>query len=128
MRDKLRGVLLGGNDVHAVLGAREGNVEEAALFGVVEAVVTFDDVFEDGVFLDLGREAVEFVAGVDDDDVVIAEAFGAVDGHEFYLDTREAMRTNTAIFWVVLEVCRFAKVKSVKSVSTQQEDGGLGIL
>ncbi len=97
-------MLLWGDDVHAVLGACEGDVEEAALFGVVDAVVAFDDVFEDGVFLDLGREAVEFVAGVDDDDVVVAEAFGAVDSHEFNLDAREAVGTDAAIVGVVLEV------------------------
>ena len=126
--DELGGVLLGGDDVHAVLGAREGDVEEAALFGVVDAVVAFDNVFEDGVFLDLGREAVEFVAGVDDDDVVVAETFGAVDCHKFNLDAGKAVGANAAIVGVVLEVGRFAEVECVKSVPAEQEDGGLGIL
>ena len=102
--DKLGRVLLGDDDVHAVLGACEGDVEEAALFGVIDAVVAFDDVFEDGVFLDLGRETVEFVASVDYDNVVVAEAFGAVDSHEFNLDAREAMGADTAIVRVILEV------------------------
>lgn len=126
--DELGWVLLGGDDVHAVLGAREGDVEEAALFSVVDAVVAFDDIFEDGVFLDLGREAVEFVAGVDDDYVVVAETFGAVNGHEFYFDAREAVGADAAIVGVVLEVGGFAQVEGVKSVASQEENGGLGIL
>ena len=121
-------MLLRGYDIDAVFSTRKGDVEETALFGVVNTIVAFDNVFKDGIFLNLGREAVEFVAGVDDDDVVIAEAFCTVDGHEFYLDTREAVRAYAAIVRVVLEVGRFSEVKSVKSVSTQQEDGGFGIL
>ena len=39
--DELGGVLLGGYDIYAVLGACESDVEEAALFGVIDAVVAF---------------------------------------------------------------------------------------
>ena len=126
--DELGGVLLGGDNIHAVLGACEGDVEEAALFGVVDAVVAFDDVFEDGVFLNLGREAVELVAGVDNDDVVVTETFGAVDGHKFNLDAGEAVGTDAAIVGVVLEVGGFAEVEGVKSIAPQEENSRFGIL
>ena len=121
--DELGGVLLGGDDVHAVLGACEGDVEEAALFGVVDTVVSFDDVFENGVFLDLRREAVKFVAGVDNDDIVVAKAFSTVDRHEFNLNTWEAVGTDASILGVVLEVGRFAKVEGIEPVPAQEEDG-----
>ena len=55
---KRRWVLFRSNDIHAVLCASKGNIEQTSLFCVFNAEIILDNVFEHGIFLNLGREPI----------------------------------------------------------------------
>ena len=85
-QNELGRTLPGRDDIHPVLGPRQGHIKKAAFLGILHRTVLLHDISQHRVVLHLGREAIQFVTGVDENDIIITQSLGTVDGHE--LQTR----------------------------------------
>ena len=84
--------------------------------------IIFHDILQYRVFLYLGWESIQFIASIDDNDVIKAKAFGSMNSHEFQPDTREFLTFHSTSLFIVYEICRPTEVICIKSVTAKQQD------